>query len=199
MRASFPSALIDRMMFVGQELGLGEMLCQLEMTFDHALDEDRLRRAMSLLPRLHPILGCRLVTRNLGLVWEHADLPQRLEVVGDDDGLEQFRTRPADASAGALSACLKTGGGKSQLVLRFSHVVTDGGGLQEGAADLASIYRALRDDPSYVPPIRARASRSSFLMLSQLPLRAYPVVVRRMLRFALAELPPRHTGSRSCR
>jgi NRPS condensation-like uncharacterized protein len=120
-------------------------------------DEARVMRAVRLLVDAEPVLGCRFVVDGMPR-WERMDdLDSRvtLEVLPSSD--------PASDAAGFVAAGLDPregpqvravilrGADGDTLVLKTTHVALDGGGLKQMLYMIGRLYRALGDDPSYVP------------------------------------------------
>jgi len=124
--------------------------------FAGSLDRARLARAMRLLLDAEPVCGCRFVPRWIAPYWvrlsETALDNAPVLRAGDEGSQHSFLAEVIDEHRGPQVAALliprATG---DRLLVKVKHMVADAGGTKQLAYRLASIYRALTDDPGYRP------------------------------------------------
>jgi len=177
---SLPTVLIDRSILAWQELGLAEFMLQMEMEFTSGPDEELLRRALDLLLDAQPVLGCRLVKRPYRPVWLRLSDKERRNIfkTGDEQAYERFKSETIDSKSGPqVKAFLHRGTDRDRLLLKVSHVVADAGGVKEIAADFASIYSNLEQDPDYEPVPNLKGDRGTMQLFHQFPIEKTPTIV----------------------
>jgi NRPS condensation-like uncharacterized protein len=156
---------------------LGNIVVQLEVVFDHRLDEQRLAEAFIMLQEAHPVLGCRLVIKTWQGYWEELPREQRnhLIVVHDSSAYEAFRSEALSAERGPqVHACLFHDGEDDRLLLKITHEASDAGGLKETSRTLAEIYNRLLREPTYRPVSDWNAQRGLGQVLRRIPPSAFP-------------------------
>ena len=118
-----------------------------------ALDYCLLKQAVDVSLQRYPLLSCRFVAQpNRRPYWEtqrdlSADsLCSMVEVPIEqqhDNAINEFLTLPLPINTQCGFQCRVIRGQCDTIVLKFSHIVCDGGGVKEYAYDLCSIYNAL--------------------------------------------------------
>ena len=174
----------------------GEMVIELELEFKGRLDEHLLARAADLLLDAEPVLGCRLVINAPKPHWEAVPAAERRElcVTYVPEGYESFRRTGLDATANVqVALCLWRRDAGDRLVVKMTHEVGDGVGLQSLAARLAAIYSELCVDPGYRPRTSLGARRDFGQILSEVPKGAYPALIRDFARVLVSHWFPRRT------
>ncbi len=126
--------------------------------FDGMLDESRLSRAMRLLLRAEPVLGCRFVMDGKPPVWQRLDgldSAHLLDVRESDDPAPEaatFIAEPLDHTVGPqVLAALVRGPTSDALAVKVTHVVMDGGALKETLYLIGEFYRTLAERPDWTP------------------------------------------------
>jgi NRPS condensation-like uncharacterized protein len=174
----FPTQATDR--FINHVRVNGEMMIQMEMEFEHRLDDDRLAKALDIALDTEPIFGCRFVPRWWRPCWERLSKEEReiLTIARDVSAYEEFRNNSIDACSGPqIKACLLHAAGSDCLLLKVTHEVADATGVRQMVAMVASIYSELSDDPAYRPDPTLIGSRSPWQVLRYIPRRAYPGIL----------------------
>jgi NRPS condensation-like uncharacterized protein len=171
----YPATLSDRYVdFMGQ---FAEVMIQLEMGFDDALDAGRLEKAVDLTLDAEPVLGCRFVDGSRKPCFERLEPDNRsafllAKTAGE---YEAFRSAsPGERNGPQLRACLWPSPAGDRLLLKVPHQVADAGGVKDIAAILSSTYRHLSDDPAYRPSPNIKGSRSFRQVTKHIPALAYP-------------------------
>ena len=173
----------------------GEMVIEMELGFDGRLDESLLSRALELLLDAEPILACRLVVDAPQPCWQI--VPQadrtRLIVTRIAGEYEAFRTTGLDPTKNVqVELCLGRHERGDRLIIKMTHEVGDGVGLQLLTSRLSSLYSRLCTDSSYRPSPNLSARRDFGQILSSIPARAYPRIMWDFATFLLPRcFPPR--------
>src|SRR5688572_30770020 len=152
---------LDLGVFTLNSLG-SAMVISFEMAFDGRLDETRMARAFELLLDAEPVIGCRLVVDTSRPRWEPVPRVdrRRLVVAATEHEYEQVRRSGLDATANVQAeVCLWRDEDGDRLLLRMTHEVGDGAGIQGLTARLASIYSALCRDAAHQPRPNAGSRR----------------------------------------
>jgi NRPS condensation-like uncharacterized protein len=188
-----PTVTADRGIQVWQELGLGEMLIQMQIEFDGRLDAERLEQALQLALDAEPVLGCRFAPDPRRPHWERLGPDERsnFEIAADEAAFTAFRNRGTDALAGPqLTGCLWRAPDGDRLLLKVNHHACDAGGVKDTAAVVAAMYNNLGADPAFRPLPNVNGSRSFTQVSRQLPLRAFPRLAYNFLRMQRSNLFP---------
>lgn len=130
------------------------------------LDHSLLNRAMRLSFDAEPILGCRFIEGKWRQFWQRRDDLDRLELCSVAN-----TTHPEQDVVGYLAAPLRPyddplaqarifRAGNDTLCIKANHIVTDAGGVKEYVRLLSSLYRELKRDSTYKPPVNRAGRRS---------------------------------------
>jgi len=174
----------------------GEMVIEMELAFAGRLDESLLSLAVDLLLDAEPVLGCRLVIDESQARWELVSTGSRrgLTLTSCVEEYEGTRRTGLDATANVqIAVCLWRCEEGDRLLVKMTHEVGDGVGLQLLASRLASIYTELCNDITYRPRPNAQAQRDFDQVLSRVPKRAYPRILWDFVRFMAPRWFPRAT------
>jgi len=186
-----PSVVTDRAVYcIGSMV---DLIIQLEMEFDHALDARRLNQALRLALDAEPILGCRFVYDDRRPYWrrlENIDDDQ-LVIANDADAYEKFKLESIDAFKGPqVVACLWREPGGDKLLLKVAHLISDAGGVKEISSIISGIYNRLKDEPEHKPVPNYQGSRSIRQVMRQIPRHQYPKIFLNHLRATYNKLVP---------
>jgi NRPS condensation-like uncharacterized protein len=148
----FPTRSVDRAL-AGM---MGPVTCviQLEMGFDHKLDEKRLERAVTLLTEKVPLLGCRFVPKKFRPYFERLEIERfkLFHLTWDQAEFEDFRNKRIDFFSGPqIDTCLYRSYSENRLLIKVSHLVCDAAGVKEITGELSKIFKRLKDDPDFKP------------------------------------------------
>lgn len=193
-----PTKTADRAIQTWQDLGLGELMVQMQIEFDGRLDAERLERALQLALDAEPVLGCRFVMHPRLPYWERLGPDERknFEIAGDAAAFTAFRNRGPDAFAGPqLAGCLWRADAGDRLLLKVNHHASDAGGVKDTAAVVAAMYNSLGADSSFAPMPNVNGSRSYTQVSRQLPLRAYPRLAYNFIRILRSNTFPAVTNN----
>jgi NRPS condensation-like uncharacterized protein len=174
----------------------GEMVIELELAFDGRLDEEVLARSAELLLEVEPLLGSRLVPHASTPHWERLPLSSRdvLTVASTLAEYEAVRRTGLDATSGAqVVLCLLPAEPGDRLLIKMSHVVGDGVGLQLLARRLASLYSELVLDPAYRPRPAGEPARDFAQIRARISRRTYARVLWDFAWFIVPRLLPRRS------
>jgi NRPS condensation-like uncharacterized protein len=174
---------------------LGEMVIELELGFDGRLDEAVLAQAGELLLDVEPILGCRLVADPPTAHWEREGSTRGiLTVTRTADGYERVRRTGLDATRGLqVALCLWRRDRGDRLLVKMTHVVGDGVGLQLLAGHLGTLYTELTRDPGFRPSPGAFPDRDLSRILSGISSLARARALWDFAWFIAPRLLPRRT------
>lgn len=171
---TLPVEYLDEMGAIAEDLGVPSYP-HIVVTFLGRLERERMARAVRLLVEAEPILGCRFEMTPRGAVWRgRADLDAvqwfEVAVAPDYDAAmsEMFRTESEQGDRNFVVRLMSLPD-RDVIVMTFNHSVADGQGMVECLYQLAAIYNALADAPSYRHEIN-RASRDGFEWLAGLTL-----------------------------
>ncbi len=191
----FKTVLMDRLLAVWQEVGVGEMVIQAEIEFEHPLELPRLRRAVFLLLAEHPVLGCRFVIDRGKTFWE--ETPGAADVAFQEVDPETYQILKHESlklhgDCQILVAATPNRSGH-RLLVRVSHVASDAGGVREILWDLARSYTQLRLEPDYRPTPRPLSGRSPFQIVRHIPLRSWLWLPFEFMKAVVSGLHPLDT------
>jgi NRPS condensation-like uncharacterized protein len=175
-----PAILGDRFLLCLKSIG--RMVISADLTFDHALDPDRLKTALERLPHAEPILGCRLIPHPQRPWWEPLDSPEpkSLFIANTVDEMEGFFLKDIEPEEGPkVQAALLPGA--SRLALKVDHAVCDAAGVKEVVQTLAETYTKLGKDPGYRPP-RRWGPRTTWAVHSVIPWQTWPRILASHIR-----------------
>jgi NRPS condensation-like uncharacterized protein len=174
----------------------GLLAIGLEMDFDQRLDEHILERASVMLLDAEPILGCQLVVDAPTPHWRMLPASARhvLRVTNASAEYDEIGRGGLDATQNVqVAICLFRHDDGDRLLIRMTHEVGDGAGLQYLALRLSAIYSALCLDPTHQPAANRAVDRDLTQVLSQLPTREYPRIIWDFVRFLAPRVWPRRT------
>lgn len=192
----FPAAAIDKIISGGQDVGIADFMLQMELCFEHRLDEQRLEAALLLVLDAQPVLGCRLVTEKSRAYWQRltGPWPDMLCLASNPAEFDNFRNRPIDSRRGPqVQACMLRASDGDHLLLKVAHQVCDAGGLNALAAHLSHIYMQLINNPGYRPRPNIHGARACSQIMRHLPWYIYPVLLFLFLRTTLSTQIPKKT------
>ncbi len=189
---TFSAVSADRMMALDRDLYFGSKTFLNEMVFEHRLDHDRLYRALELLFKALPILGCSFVDAAWRPYWEEATWSREeiFYVTESRDRLEQFKLTNLPAGTGPqVRLCLFTGSSEDRLLAKCNHLVCDGRRFDYVLRVLSSIYTRLAVEPGFLPE-ENMAYRGSRALFARIPLAAWPRIIGNTARTMLQEQKP---------
>ncbi len=191
-----PAALADYVLQSWVDIGVGEMIIQIEMKFPGRLDAARLAAAHALLLDAEPVLGCRMVTAAKPPYWQRLPPEGRSGFcqVETREAFEKFRIESLDATIGPLvKICLWNAPGGDRLLLKVAHHAADAGGTKDVAAILADLYSRLAGDPAYRPLPNVTGCREFEQIIRLVPWRSYPTLIRNCLHRIVIGYVPKAT------
>ncbi|MCG8637455.1 MAG: condensation domain-containing protein, partial [Desulfobacterales bacterium] len=165
---------------------LGPVTCiiQLEMGFGYALDEKRLERAVYLVTRKIPLLGCCFVPNPFRPCFQRLggdEIPFCL--VPDRERFERVKHERMDFFNGPqIDTCLYRSSMEDRFLIKVSHLVCDAAGVKEIAGELSNIYNRLKDEPSFEPKPDPEDYRGFWQILRQIPWYAVPGIIKNYFR-----------------
>ncbi len=175
---SFPTRSADRAL--AGMLGPFTCVIQLEMSFDHRLDEKRLERAVSLITQKVPLLGCRFVPKKFRPYFERIEIEQFkiFYLTIDQAEFENFRNERMDFFTGPqIETCLYRSYSEDRFLIKVSHLVCDAAGVKEIAGELSKIFNRLKDDPDLKPEPVLEDYRGFWQIARQVPWYAIPIII----------------------
>jgi len=190
----FPAAAIDKIISSGQDIGIADFMLQMELSFKHNLDGQRLAGALNLMLDAQPVLGCRLVTEKGKVYWERLTRPwpDIFFFTRDQAECDNFRDRPLDSGRGPqINACVLRAAGGDRLLLKVAHQACDSAGLNDIAAQLSHIYAQLGDNSDYRPQPNIHGARHCGQIMRHLPWYIYPALFFDFLRTTLSNQIPK--------
>ena len=190
----FPAAAIDKIISSGQDIGIADFMLQMELSFNHALDAERLARALDLMLDAQPVLGCRLVTEKKNIYWERLPQPWNdvFLLTTEQAEFESFRDRPVDSRRGPqVKACLLRAADNDRLLIKVAHQVCDAAGLNDIVAQMSYLYGQLAKDRGCRPQPNIRGARDCGQIMRHLPWYCYPALIFYFLRTTLSNQIPR--------
>lgn len=140
------------------------------VSFDQALEQKAMARAVRLSLDAEPILGCHFVEDNPQPYWQRFNNPddmQWFECISADEKdavIEHFVKRPFFHEGQQINVCLIHAADCHTLVVKMSHGCCDAGGLKEYLALLADIYTHLLKNPGFCtqPHIQGRRDQKNY-------------------------------------
>jgi NRPS condensation-like uncharacterized protein len=196
----FPATDGDLIVSIGIDAGNALFTTNLEMSFVHQLDAERLARALDLTLDAQPILGCRFFIDGRQMNWERLSKEERhsFYLFGNEPEFEQFRTAQIDSRTGPqVKVGLYQSSAGDQLIIKHSHQVGDGRGHFDSARELATIYNRLKHDPAYQPEPNINGSRSGKQVIRQISWIAFPVIMVNFIKFIWSTSHPKATHTLS--
>lgn len=161
----FAAGEIDKLTYVFGYIADQQINCVVH--FDGFFDIARMKRAVVTTFYAEPVLGCRFVEMPEDAFWKRREDLHKLdlctfeETKDFDKSVSDFLTATCDPTTDIPLQLkfLRTKRGDS-LCLKVSHVVLDGGGIQDYVVFLSKIYNKLKDDPTYLPEPNIESDRS---------------------------------------
>jgi len=170
---------------------MASMFIHALLTFEGHVDASRMERAVRLLARRVPILSCGVMTGG-AMSWTWApesalDQMFHLEILHSAAEAEAAVRRmiagdPPSNAPPLLRALLARAPDRDCVVLKFSHLVSDAGGVKELVYLLAETYRELGRDPTWNPGPAPLGPRGVRQILGRLDLRDWGRLLRASLR-----------------
>jgi NRPS condensation-like uncharacterized protein len=191
-----PAADGDLVMSIGIDAEIALFTGNLELSFGHRLDAERLARALDLTFDSQPILGCKFVIEGRQMYWERLSKEARhsLYLFENESEFEQFRTLQIDSRTGPqIKVALYQSAAGDRLILKQSHQVADGGGLMDVVRELSTAYNRLNHDPAYQPEPNIYGSRSGKQLFRQISWTAFPVILVNFIKFLWSNNHPKAT------
>jgi len=176
--STFRATITDRFVAAFFE-GKSDVMIQVELTFDDALDVSLLRRAFGLALDAEPILGCRFVDDGRSVRWVRlgASERQNFKVFTDATAYELYRSESIDPVKGpALQGALLQGVCGDKVLFKIAHEASDASGAKDAVTVVAYIYRQLLRSPEFTPAPDAKSYRSARQLFKWFPKRAVPVI-----------------------
>jgi NRPS condensation-like uncharacterized protein len=195
--ASFPTTILDRYISAVFAPKCDVML-QVELIFDQRLDRDILRKALDLALDAEPVLGCRFSVADGRAVWKRVPAGERsnFEQFSREEDYNRYKRETLDAGVGpALRGAVFFGQAGDRLLLKVAHEAADAGGAKDVAYLVASLYRKLKNDPSYLPAPNLSGSRDLDQVMKHVPTTALPRIWFNALRELFSLLMPRESYS----
>ena len=132
------------------------------------LDEVVLEQAVHLALKAEPVLVCRYVPATWRQYWEPMAHPEKLKLVtmiAQETSLKDVQRflevyQPIDHLKGPQVHVYILRGQADLLIVKISHVVSDGGGVKDFCYLIADIYTKLLTQPDYAPPVNPNPERS---------------------------------------
>ncbi|MCB1155323.1 hypothetical protein KDL45_16815, partial [bacterium] len=175
-------------------LTVGSAMIQMEMIFDHRLDERRLARAADLLLDAEPVVGCRMVERGWRMRWMRLPEAERAKAYAELDAFtyEQFKLVEIDAFDEGPRVLVRLFRDKDgdRVLVKFDHHIGDAGGLKQVVETLAKLYRSLEGKPDFYPVPNLGGDRGVGQLFRVLPISSWPTILLEYLRFARKSLVP---------
>jgi NRPS condensation-like uncharacterized protein len=188
MPEAFPTVFLDRAVHALHRTG--EMMIQMEATFPHSLDGDRLARAADLALDAEPILGCRLEKEGKYGLWRRVPETQRkvFSQVENDGDFAAFRAEKMDVETGPLLRVAQWPRSEGdRLLFKVAHEVADAGAAKRIVSLVSSIYARLADDPDHRPVPDLAGDRSVDQLTRCIPGRARPRILLGLLKEMFAQ------------
>ncbi len=161
----FAAGELDKLTYVFGYIADQQINCVVH--FEGFFDIARMKRAVATTFYAEPVLGCRFVEMPEEVFWKRREDLHKLnlcsfEETNDlDKSVSDFLTATCDATTDIPLQLkfLRTKRGDS-LCLKASHLVLDGGGIQDYVVLLSEIYNKLKKDPTYLPEPNVESDRS---------------------------------------
>ncbi len=174
----FPTRTADRAL--AGMLGPVTGVIQLEMCFNHALDEKRLERAVYLITEKIPLLGCRFVPKKFRPYFERLEIKgfKLFKLTLDQDGFEVFKNERMDFFNGPqIETCLYQSSFEDRFLIKVSHLICDAAGVKDIVGELSNIYNRLKDEPDFKPEPILEDYRGFWQIFRQIPWYAIPGII----------------------
>jgi len=160
----FRSVFGDQGVFGMRRFFDGQLHCIISL--DSRIDESQLAKAIRLTLDAEPVLGCQFIPRWWRPYWQRRvdldsiELFHLVETTQPGREILKFMVTPTNLSEHPLVRCRVFRAQLDTLCIKIDHLAVDAGGAKEYAYLLASIYRRLSDDPSFVPKPNVNGRRS---------------------------------------
>lgn len=151
---------------------ISALMIQLELKFEHEINEERLAKAVLLTLDSEPVLGCRLVDHWRKPYW------MRLESINDDvliraashDEYGKFKEKVINPYSGPqMRACLYNNDNGASLLIKVTHHAADAAGVRDVARVMSENYARLKQYPDYKPEPNLTRSENAIRLLRVVP------------------------------
>jgi NRPS condensation-like uncharacterized protein len=169
-------ASVQDWFFVAISLG-HDRTVRLVLEFDGRIDHPRLSRALRMLFKAEPVLGCRFspgIFRGWWRARTDLDSLETCRLIACSHGqaeLHAFMARSIDPDIDPLVEIGVFRSATDPLCIKLSHAVMDGGAFKQLVRRLTTLYRALGTDDSAVPQLDLAMDRGQGQVLHALPMR----------------------------
>ena len=161
----FAAGEIDKLTYVFGVTADQQINCVL--SFNGFFDFNRLRKALTLIFYAEPVLGCRFVEMPEEAFWRRREDLHKIEycslesTTNLENSISNFLTASIDPTKDipVQIRMFRTDKGDN-LCLKVSHLVLDGGGIQEFILLLSQFYNRLKIEPTFLPEPNVESDRS---------------------------------------
>ncbi len=161
----FAAGEVDKLTYIFGYIADQQINCVVH--FDGFFDIARMKRAVVTTFFAEPVLGCRFVEMPKDVFWKRREDLHKLnlcsfeETKDLDKSVSNFLTATCDATTDIPLQLkfFRTKKGDS-LCLKASHLVLDGGGVQDYIVFLSEIYNKLKENPTHIPELNTESDRS---------------------------------------
>ncbi len=161
----FAAGEVDKLTYIFGYIADQQINCVVH--FEGFFDIARMKRAVVTTFYAEPVLGCRFVEMPDDVFWKRREDLHKLdlctfeETKDLDKSVSDFLISTCDATTDIPLQLkfFRTEKGDS-LCLKASHLVLDGGGVQDYVVVLSDIYNKLKKEPAYLPEPNIESDRS---------------------------------------
>lgn len=159
----FNSEIFDQLQLLFETYKFNDHQIHCIINFDNKIDKNAIKKAVSLMIDVIPILGSAYVEEKNKCYWEKLKLLKNediITIVNDKDKFNEFMTsRTSEFVGPQIKFCLLNSN-KDSLGVIINHMICDAAGFKKCMYLFSYLYSELLKNPNYVPNFVYKADRS---------------------------------------
>ena len=159
----YKAEIFDQVQFLFKVTGFNDHQLHCVINFQGKIDKNIMKKAMTLLLEVVPILGSAYVTNNGRPYWEKVNASKYQDIIIFTESEVEFNSfitsKLNELVAPQMKACLLTSA-KDSLTIIMNHMFCDAAGFKEYLYLLSNLYSNLVKDSSYLPTYKIDGDRS---------------------------------------
>ncbi len=159
----FNAEIFDKLQFLFKAYRFNDHQLHYIMKFDNKVQKNIMKKALTLMFQVVPILGSAFVEDSVEPYWEKVEVSNFkdiLTIVDNEEAFNKFITSRTNEFTGPqMKACVYSSR-KDSLAIIMNHMICDAAGFKEYMYLLSDLYSKLTEDYKYVPDHLFNGDRS---------------------------------------